>query len=316
MPPKIQLPKIHLERWQSLIGYALYGLFVFALLFMLTFPYDAVQKRLQAEAADQGLHLKFGGFGPGWLGLTASNVQVSKKLEGPESGPRTTVLIKSMSFRPSLFPIGVAFRAKVFGGTVSGAVGGLSDLALRLDVDDVNGADQNFKEFSGLDLTGKVRGTLALDVPQTPPTRNAKSREPDLSQAKGSLSLNADQLLIKGGTLPFPEAPLDLPRISVGDLEARMKFDKGLGTIERFHAKGADVDVSAVGTVKLAKRVDYSEANVDIRLKAEPELKSRLGLITIGLEQLPGDRDNPGFKLAKLTGFLGRPNFMPGIPGR
>jgi type II secretion system protein N len=254
------------------------------------------------------------------FGLTASNVQLSKKLEGSEDQPPTPVLIKSMAVRPSLFPLGVAFRVKVFGGTVSGTVGGLSDVSLNVEMDDLNGADPNFKTLSGLDLNGKLRGRLALEIPQTAPSRTAKSREADLSQAKGTLALNGDQLLLKGGTLSLPlygeMTPVDLPRIAIGDLEARVKFDKGLGIIERFHAKGADLDVSASGTIKLAKRVDYSEANVDIKLKTEADFKTRLGLIGTGLETLPSDRGDPGFKLAKLTGFLGRPNFNPGTPGR
>src|ERR1700694_374856 len=114
--------KIQLKRWQWIVVYIAYGLFVFALLLLATFPYGAVQKRLQAEASGQGLLLRLGGLGPGLFGLTASNVQLSKKLEGTEDQPPTPVLIKSMAVRPSLFPLGVAFRVKVFGGTVSGTV--------------------------------------------------------------------------------------------------------------------------------------------------------------------------------------------------
>ena len=41
-------------------------------------------------------------------------------------------------------------------------MGGLSDVSLKIEMDDLNGADPNFKTLSGLDLDGKLRGQLAL----------------------------------------------------------------------------------------------------------------------------------------------------------
>ncbi|HME92465.1 MAG TPA: type II secretion system protein GspN, partial [Myxococcaceae bacterium] len=144
----------------------------------------------------------------------------------------------------------------------------------------------------------------------------AKVQEPDLSQARGRLSLKLDHVLVNGGSLTLPlygeMTPVDLPKIAIGDLEAKIKFEKGLGTIEKFQGKGDDVNLLAAGTLKLAKRIDYSEANVDIKLKAEPEFTKRLGMLGSGLAMLPADKDDPGFRLAKMTGFLGRPNFNPG----
>jgi hypothetical protein len=35
-------------------------------------------------------------------------------------------------------------------------------------------------------------------------------------------------------------------------------------------------------------------------------------MIAMGLSALPADKDNPQFRVASVTGFLGRPNFTPG----
>lgn len=312
MPPWTQL-----ERWKVIGGYLAFAIGTFVFFFFLTFPYGAVEKRLAAEASNQGLYVKFGGMGPGFFGISASNVQISKKIEAATDKPES-LTVRSIALRPSLFPLGVAFRAKAFGGTITGALGGVGDVSLRLNLNDLNASDPSFRTFSGVDMAGKINGSLALDIPKSAAggPAAAKVQEPDLSQARGTVSLKLEQLLVKGGTLTLPlygeMTPVDLPKIALGEVQAKIKFEKGLGTIEKFQGNGEDVNLSAAGTLKLAKRIDYSEANVDIKLKAEPDFTKRLGMLGGGLELLPADKDNPGFKLAKMSGFLGRPNFNPG----
>jgi type II secretion system protein N len=304
-----------LKRWEMIAGYVAFGVFAFFFLLYVTFPYSAVEKRLAAEANNQGLYLKFGGLGPGFFGMSASTVQVSKKFEVGDDAPQP-IVIRSVSIRPSLSPLGVAFRGSVFGGKLSGSMGWLSDVALRLDLENLNPSDETLKNLSGLDLAGRANGRLSLEIPKTAPTPTAKVREPDLSQAKGTLSLNLNQMVVNGGTVKVPiygeMTPLDLPKIAIGDVEAKINFQKGMGTIEKFQAKGADIDLMASGTLRLSKRLEYSEPNVDVKLKLDSDFTKRLGIVAAGLSTLPEDRENPGFRVAKLTGFLGKPNFNPG----
>jgi type II secretion system protein N len=304
------------NRWTRTGGYVAFSVVAFVFLLFLTFPYDAVEKRLAAEAAGQGLYVKFSGLGPGLFGVSATAVQISKKIDAGDEAIPDPIVVRSVAIRPSLSPMGIAFRGRIFGGKVSGAMGGSSETSLRFELEDVNLADPILKTLSGLELSGKLRGRLSLDIPKTAPNPAAKVREPDLSQAKGTLSVHLDQLAVNGGTMKVPMygemTPIDLPRIAVGDCEAKINFEKGLGTIEKFQAKGSDVDIAATGTLKLSKRLEYSEANVDLKLKLEDGFKNRLGLVAAGLAALPEDKENPGFRVAKLTGFLGRPNFRPG----
>jgi type II secretion system protein N len=250
------------------------------------------------------------------LGVSASSVRISKKLETGEDSAPEPIVVRSVAIRPSLFPFGLAFRGRIFGGKMSGAMGWSSDVALRLNLEDLNTADETLKTLSGLDLSGKVHGRLSLDIPRTAPTPASKLSEPDLSQARGMLSLNVEQLVVNGGTMSVPiygeMTPLDLPRISAGDLEAKITFQKGTGTIEKLQARGADVELVGSGTVKLSKRLEYSEPNVDLKLKLDSGFAKRLGIVAAGVSSLPEDKDNPGFRLAKLTGFLGKPVFNPG----
>ncbi|HME92222.1 MAG TPA: type II secretion system protein GspN, partial [Myxococcaceae bacterium] len=150
MPPRIQL-----ERWKIIGGYVAFALGTFGFFLLLTFPYGAVAKRLAFEAANQGLYVKFDGMGPGLFGISASNVQISKKIEGASEKPPESLTLRSIALRPSLFPLGVAFRAKAFGGTITGALGGMGDVSLRLNLSDLNASDPSFRTFSGLDMTGR-----------------------------------------------------------------------------------------------------------------------------------------------------------------
>jgi type II secretion system protein N len=305
-------PKLKSNRWRVIVGYVAYGLVALVFCFYLTFPYDAMKLRLVSEAANLGFDMKLGKLGPAWLGIGASSVQIAKKTESNEE-PGPSVVLRSLSLHPSLFPPGLAFRAKLFGGTVTGAVGGLGDLAIRADVNDLDAGDPSVKLLSGLDLGGRVSSHVSLTIPKGKATPAAKNPESDLSQASGNVSLKLDQFLVKGGALSLPlygsePMPVDVPRLALGNVECKIKFDKGLGKIEKLQGKGDDVELMASGTVKLAKRLDYSDTNVDLKFKSEAGLIKTLSEIA----RLPKDKENADFRTARITGFLGRPNFNPG----
>jgi type II secretion system protein N len=305
-------PRTKSARWRAIAGYVTYGAAALVFCFYITFPYDAVKVRLVSEASSLGLDLKLGRLGPALMGVGASSVQIGRKVL-PNEEPGPTLVLKSVSLHPSLFPLGLAFRAKGFGGTITGMVGGLGDLSVRLDASDLESSDPSVKLLSGLDLSGKVSSQLSLTLPKGKATAAAKSTEPDLSQASGSFSFKLDQFLVKGGTLTLPlyggePMPVDVPRLALGNVEGKIKFEKGLGKIEKLQGKGDDVELMASGTIKLAKHLDYSETNVDLKFKSEAGLIKSLSEIA----RLPKDKENADFRTARITGFLGRPNFNPG----
>ena len=313
---KISSYRLKISRGQKIAGYVAFSLFIFAFWFWITFPYDAVRRRLVSEAAAQGYRLEIGRVGPGLMGMSASNLRISKKVDDAGNASPTVLVIQSASMRPSLFPPGVAFAANSLGGKISGFVGGLLGTSLRLDLNRLNTADVNFKQLSGIDASGRITARLSLDIPSAPAPGPGKAKEPDLSKANGSLSLKGDRLVVNGGTLTVPvmgqQMPVELQKLSIGDLEALVKFDKGQGKIEKFQGKSEDLELLGSGTIKLARQVDYAETNVDLKLKVEPDAQKRLGAIAMGLNVLPADKDDPGFRIAKISGFLARPNFNPG----
>lgn len=289
------------------LGYVAFGLFSLVLGFFLTFPYDALKERARQEAALQGYVLRLGSLGPGLLTVRATDVQVAKRAD--TEPPPEALKLDSISVGPSFWPPGAKVTVRGLGGTLTAALGGLGAVRVKVDAEDLDLAKGNLKGFTGVDLAGGLQGHVDLSLPRV-------GAEADLTQATGTLALDGKGLTVNGGTLSLvipqfgPEpTPLDLPRIAFGDLTGKVKVEKGLGTVEELKAKGSDLEALVGGTVKLGKRVEYSESNLEVRFKPDPEFQKRLGLIGSALSVVPADPKDPTWRLGHLTGLLGRPQF-------
>ena len=311
------MPERQIATWKIVVGYAAFGIAAFVFFFYLTFPYDTVRERVLNEARAAGYDMAIGKLGPGLFGITATNVDLRKRdvvqVEGmPESEPGALHLDK-VSVRPSVWPLGAACRANAFGGTISGAVGGLSSLTVKADLSDVDLSNESITAYTGLKLAGTLDGALKLTAPQVPPPGGKGPAEPDFGAANGSFTLTGSDVTVNGGTMVVPmygtPTPMDLPKIILGGLDVKVDFDKGQGKIEALKAKSSDLDLQGSGTVKLARRLEYSELNVELRFKFEDELKKRLGALSMALSVLQRDPKDPTYNAARITGFLGRPNF-------
>ncbi len=298
-------------------AYAAFASFAFLFFLYVTFPYDVVRQRLVAEAGAAGYDLHVGGLGPGLLGVTATEVLVKSRTPPAEGQPeRGALVVDKVALRPALLPPGLAFRASLMDGVATGSVGGLGDVKLRVNLDELDLSKGNLQAFSGLDLAGTLSGRVDLSIPKAAapaPGGGKGPEEPDLGQASGEIVLDGNGVVVNGGTITVPmygtPTPMDLPRIAFGDVDGRLAFDKGAGTLEQFEARSDDLTLMGSGTLKLAKRPEFSDTNIDLRFKAEPEFMKRLGMVAAGLSMLKADPQDPSFRVAKVTGFIGRPNF-------
>ena len=308
------MPERRIEPWKIAVGYAAFSVLAFFFFFYVTFPYGALRERLQAEAAAQGYQVEMRGMGPGFFGVTARGVSILRRPAPGENAKVEPLEVDSIAFRPSLLPLGLAFRASLMDGTITGSVGGLGDLDVDLEASDLDLSGGNMKAFSGLDLSGTVNARLTLDVPRvTPAGPGQRAAEPDFAQATGSLVLDGEHVVLNGGTVTVPmygqPTPVDLPKITLGQLDGRIAFDKGQGKVDKLDAQSTDVDLRGSGSVKLARRLEFSELNVELRFKPDPQFQKRLGMIGAGMAMLQTDRQDPQYRLARVTGFLGRPSF-------
>jgi len=307
--------------WKRILGYAAFAIIALIITFFLTFPYDALKDRIRTEAEAQGLVVNIGSLGPGFFALRAKNVELSKK--SSTEVPNEALLIDSLSVGPTLFPPGLGVRANAFGGSIAVKVAGLSGNHIKVDIDDLDMSKGNIKGYSGIDFSGTIDAHVDLTIPTSAAVGTGPA-EPDLTQANGNLSLETRGLTINGGTatLAIPQfgpepTPLDLPKIVMGDINGKLKFEKGLGTISEFSGKSPDLEVQITGTLKLAGRLlggqlrgaEYSEPNMEIRFKPDPEFQKRLGLIGSALSMVGSDPKDPTWRKGNLTGYLGRPKF-------
>ncbi len=302
-----------LALWKRIALYAGFSFVSLIVAFFLTFPYEALSERVKLEADQAGYNVKIGSMGPGFFSVRASDVFLAKKLGPGEEKPPEALKIDSVSVGPTLFPPGLGVNAKLLGGSLGlgvSATGG----SVHLDLSDLDLSKGNLKGFSGVDLSGKVDAKLDLSIPKS--SVGSGPSEPDLGQASGSFALSARGLSVNGGTVSVPlpmygpdPTPLDLPKIVFGDLGGHVKFEKGAGTIDELKSRSSDLELNVSGTLKLAKKLEYSESNMEVRFKPDPEFQKRLGLIGSALSMVGADPKDPSWRMGRLTGFLGKPNF-------
>lgn len=305
--------------WKLILAYGAFSVFALVLAFFLTFPYDTLRERIRLEADAQGYVAKIGAMGPGFFSVRASDVKLSRKVTEPapagtEEKPPESLTIDSVSVGPAFFPPGVAVSAKVFGGSLSAKAGGLTSISVKVEGDDLDLSKGNLKGFTGVDFAGTVDFAAALSMPRV--SIGGGAAEPDLGAATGTFTLETRGVAINGGTMNIvipmygsEPTPLDLPKIVVGDITGKVKFEKGAGTVEEFKSKSPDLEGNVSGTIKLAKVLQYSEANLEIRFKPDPEFQKRLGLVGSALSAVGSDPKDPNWRLGRLTGLLGKPNF-------
>src|SRR5688572_3846434 len=110
------MPERKIARWKMVVGYVVFGFVTLIVSFMLTFPYETLKTRAQLEADNAGLYLRIGGMRPGFFGITATDVALSKKIGAGEEKAPEPLRFQSVSLRPTLFPPGVSASADAFGG--------------------------------------------------------------------------------------------------------------------------------------------------------------------------------------------------------
>jgi len=296
--------------WQRTAAWVGLGLFLFAFFLAWTFPYDAVRARIASEADAAGLWVRIESMGPAFLGVSARGVRVGERPDGL-AAPAQTVQLDRLTLRPSIFPWGVGFSASLFGGSAGGAIAS-SGQRVKVHFDHLSLAKAGVAALTGVDAVGSLDGELSLDVPTSGP----QGGQPDLSQATGRLRLTGTGLEVKGGTVTIPlmgqPTPVDLPPVNFGRLDAEMPIERGIGTVKALRLEGPELDIQASGTVKLARALPYSEPDLTLRIRPNPDFLRRMGMIAAGFTQLPVDPADSAYRNAKLTGYLGKPSFRPG----
>ena len=282
------------KRWFKAAAYAAFFSFAFTVMLYVTFPYKEVADRIEAEARTANVGLRIGAKGPSMYWIKAKNISLTPPKQEGSPEPQA-IPLDEIKVRPTLFPLGVAFQAKFFGGTVEGSTG-VPGKRSNVDVH-IKGLDlskTNSKAAVGLDLAGRLDSDVDLTL------------DPDGTKITGKMSFNGTGVVINGGTV----AQYDLPKVELGRLDMAFKIDAGKATVEFFKTQGADVESSLEGDVQLAQKVMMSALKLKLKFKPADDFLKRNSFIQTGLN-FAMSKDAKGFYTVNVNRVLGNPGFQP-----
>ncbi|HEY3445716.1 MAG TPA: type II secretion system protein GspN [Myxococcales bacterium] len=282
------------KRWFKNLAYCAFFGFAFVLMLFVTFPFKQVADRIEAEAKAANIGLRIGAMGPSLFWIKAKNLALTPPKQEGSPEPQA-IPIDEIQVRPTLLPLGVAFQAKLFGGTIEGNTGRPGKRApLVVHIKNLDLSKTNSKAAVGLDLAGKLDSDVDLML------------DPDGTKMSGKMSFNGTGMVINGGTV----AQFDLPKVDLGRLEMAFKLDGGKATVDFFKTQGADVEATMDGDVTLAPKVPMSALKLKLKFKPAEEFLKRYSFIQTGLS-FAMTKDSKGFYTVNINRVLGNPGFQP-----
>ncbi len=276
------------------LGYSTFFGFSLVLMLFLTFPYQTVADIAVAEARKSNITLSIGSIGPGLFAVKAKQINVTlPKQEGsPEPEP---IPINEVRVRPGLFPLGVVYSAKLFGGTVDGRLGVGKKPVVIIKAKGLDLGRTNSKAAVGLDLVGELDTDINLTLDNA-----------DGTKITGKIGLNGQGITINGGTV----AQYDLPKVELGRLEMNFKVEGGKATVEFFKAQGTDIEASLDGEITLAQKPLMSALKLALKFKPAEEFLKKNSFIQTGLN-FAMTKDSKGYYTVNVNRVLGNPGFQP-----
>jgi type II secretion system protein N len=300
-------------RWPRFVGYPAFFLIAFVVFFHLTLPFDAIKVAAIEAARTQGYALSMVSLGPSLgFGVTAKGVSLatikpdSAKPDSDKADPNTPsgLYVDALTAKPSLFPLGVGVSATAFGGELSGKLGGI---ILTPEKGTPSGGLPFSKldglTFKNLELTrAGLKSLVGLDIQGTISGEADLTKLNDLPKAGGTFKLSGKDLVLVGGTINY----IDLPKIQLGVLDAKLKVDTGKASIDKLSLGGGDVEANGEGDITLNNRFNASQTKVKIEFKPNEEWlkKKDNSFIQMGLSAA-GRPDSKGFYTVNLDGMLG-----------
>lgn len=296
-----------LRSFRRVGGMAAFGLLVFLISFVLSFPYDRVKEQIVAIAATQDLDVEVGEAGPMFgIGLALADVQVATR---PELGKKPTrLLIPSAKIGVSPLAqmrgeLAYSVAVEALDGEIEADVRSSKERGtVKVDTKGISLAElPGIKEMINLPLSGRI--DLGMDM-LFPSNRNA--------EAKGALDWKCTACVVGDGKekLKIPGNPLmaegiSLPRIRLGDFAGKIAFEKGVGKLQGVQSRSPDAEVKIDGEVRLADPVGNSYLDLYVQFKFSDALLKNADKLKLLMQitESMGKRTD-GFYAFRITGSL------------
>ena len=283
------------------------GVLAFGLFLLLTFPYDALARRLEVEAERNGAEMSIGSLGPaGFGGVRAKDVKLHfSPAPGGEALP--DLHFERMEVSPDLFALllrrtSFGFALAGYGGTARGHVAlsndpkqpGLS--SLRLDARDIDLQMLPLKDLAGVEASGKLQ--IKADLASLAPAETSA----------GAVTLSLEGGSVTGGTVQgFP-----LPKTALGRVDGNIVVEKGIARLERTQARGGDIDADADGNVSLRPLLTLSQADLHVRFRPSEKWLNDNAMIKGAMGLIQNARQGDGSFVYSFSGPLARMTPRPG----
>ena len=281
--------QIRIVRWA---GYPLFYVFCLSVFAYVTFPFDRLRRRIVAEfnaaqAETSGMWLRIDDMSWYWLsGVEAQGVRLITPAAATgheDKASRAQVYeIDDFYVRYSLWPAltgsrRIDFGLEAGGGQLEGSVTddeGVRTMALEFAALGITGLPF-LSGAVGLPMTGSLSGNVELHLP-----------EMKLSKGDGSIALRIAQLGVGDGKAKIRDT-IALPRLDAGQMELQATVKGGHVKLEKFSVKGADLELTSEGKMRLRDPFGTSLADLSLSFKFSDRYKTKNDM-TKGLFGEPG----------------------------
>jgi type II secretion system protein N len=273
--------RITIKKMLKWAGYPAFFLVCFVFFAYKTFPYDRLSDRLVHEARARGYEVEIIDLThSGLTGLTFENMRIV--LPGEEGSPPLDVIFDELTVGTSFFSLlsdtkSFSFDAELAGGEAAGDFAiGQDSMELEAEIEAIDlGAIPALREFTKVPVTGTLNAEIDLSMPS------------EVAESTGSVELTIDALNLGDG-----ETQLDIPgwggltldRADAGNLELVATIEEGFANIERATSHGRDLQLDAVGKIRLLRPMKRSELNLMVRVKIEDAYKEKSAKVATMLE--------------------------------
>jgi type II secretion system protein N len=247
-----------------------------------TFPYERLANRIVHEAAVRGYQIEIIDLThSGLTGLTFEGLRWIVPSE-EQGSPPLDLILDELTVSTSIFSLvsetkSYSFDAELAGGDADGDITvGENDFEVDIEIDEVDlGALPALRRYTKIPLGGTISGEIVLAVPS------------EVAESTGNIAVTIEQLSLGDGKskLEIPDwGGLTLDRAEAGNLELTVTIEEGVANIERATARGKDLELDALGKVRLLRPLKRSDLNVMIRAKVQDAYKERSPKVATMLE--------------------------------
>jgi type II secretion system protein N len=311
------------------VGYPIIYIFLLVLFIRITLPFERartlIQSRINSAVADSGMYVEIGELGGYWFtGLELRDVTITETVDPAEEGAEPKKYVSTIEeLQASVSPfsllggdISLSFSGDAFGGTLDGDLeddSGNRSLSLNLEDIDISALPM-LDSATGMPRQGRLTGTIDFTMP-----------EGKLSESVGEFDVTITGFKLADGETKI-QGMLALPTIDAGTLQLKASVINGNVEIKELEVKGADVEASASGKVKLKDPFDRSLAELQLKFGFQDGYKDRTDITKAMLGdsggKVPGLMDmDPKVKRAKqadgtyawrVSGPIKKLRFSPG----